>query len=155
MDDTEKTDQFLLAALIDLTMLVAGETKAVVTEVLAKMGLTGPQANAVWQLDPNAAAPSMRELALKLRCDPSTVTSMADSLETKKLITRRIDPHNRRVKIICLSAKGRLIRQKLVDAHDHPVAGGPSFQGRKAATLQAVVKSGQTKSYSRRLVSGR
>ncbi|MFD5629176.1 hypothetical protein [Streptomyces sp. NPDC127072] len=42
-------------------------------------------ADALWQLDPDAPAPSIRQMAARLQCDPSTVTFLADRLMTKAM----------------------------------------------------------------------
>jgi DNA-binding MarR family transcriptional regulator len=115
MTEKERTGPDLLAALADMTMLAADDTNAMAGEICTGLGLTGPEATLLWQLDPAAAPPSMREMAATLRRDPSTITSLVDGLEAKKLITRRLDPLNRRVKTLVLSAKGRTIRQRLIE----------------------------------------
>lgn len=102
--------------LIDLTMGLAGRTNALITEVLAELDLTHALANAIWQLGGARTPPSMRELAHDLRCDPSTVTFLADRLEQRGLVTRTIDPTNRRIKILALTDSGHLARRRLVEA---------------------------------------
>ncbi|MET8005043.1 MarR family winged helix-turn-helix transcriptional regulator [Nonomuraea glycinis] len=102
--------------LIDLTMGLAGRTNALITEVLAELDLTHALANAIWQLGGARTPPSMRELAHDLRCDPSTVTFLADRLEQRGLVTRTIDPTNRRIKILALTDNGHLARRRLVEA---------------------------------------
>ena len=89
--------------LIDLTLSLAERTHALITEVLAELDLTHALANAIWQLGGTRTPPSMRELARSLRCDPSTVTFLADRLEQRGLVTRTVDPANRRVKILALT----------------------------------------------------
>jgi MarR family transcriptional regulator, organic hydroperoxide resistance regulator len=115
MTEKERMGHDLLAALLDMTLITADETRAVVAELLTRLGLTGSEAGLLWQLDPSASAPSMRQMASRLRRDPSTVTSLVDGLETKKLITRRLDPLNRRVKTLALTTKGRAVRQRLTE----------------------------------------
>ncbi|MEV5897425.1 MarR family winged helix-turn-helix transcriptional regulator [Nonomuraea fuscirosea] len=102
--------------LIDLTMGLAGRTQALITEVLAELDLTHALANAIWQLGGARTPPSMRELAHDLRCDPSTVTFLADRLEQRGLVTRTVDPTNRRIKILALTDSGHLARRRLVEA---------------------------------------
>jgi MarR family transcriptional regulator, organic hydroperoxide resistance regulator len=102
--------------LVALTFGVADRTNALIADVLAELDLTTSLANALWQLDPEATAPSMRELAATLRCDPSTVTFLADRLEERKLVNRHVDAGNRRVKTLVLTPKGREARRRLVHA---------------------------------------
>ena len=105
----------LVYALVDLTLGLADRTQAVITDVLAELGLTQALADALWQLDPAAPLPSLRALADRLRCDPSTVTFLADRLEAGHFATRHVDPTNRRVKILRLTPHGRRARRRLVD----------------------------------------
>ncbi|MFI7452915.1 MarR family winged helix-turn-helix transcriptional regulator [Nonomuraea sp. NPDC049714] len=102
--------------LIDLTLGLAERTHALITEVLAELDLTHALANAIWQLGGTRTPPSMRELARGLRCDPSTVTFLADRLEQRGLVTRTVDPTNRRVKILALTDSGHQARRRLVEA---------------------------------------
>jgi len=75
-----------------------------------------PLADALWQLDPAAPPPSMRRLAAGLRCDPSTVTFLADRLLERGLIEVRVDPSDRRRKAVTLTAQGARARQRLLAA---------------------------------------
>jgi len=106
----------LIYALVDLVLGLSDRTLALIADVLRELDLTQPLADALWQLDPRVPAPSMRELAHKLRCDPSTVTFLADRLETKNLAFRQVDPANRRVKTLHLTPIGRKARSTLVTA---------------------------------------
>jgi DNA-binding MarR family transcriptional regulator len=114
----------LIYALSELTFELANETNAVVGEVLAQLDLTAPLANALWHLDPSAPALPMRDLASRLNCDPSTVTFLADRLEERGLLQRRVDPKNRRVKLLVLTTKGQRARGALVErmATGSPIA---------------------------------
>lgn len=112
--DPKPTRQALLYALLDLTFDVAAENRALIADVLAKLDLTPKQAHVLWQIDPDAPAPAMRVLAAALHCDPSTLTFLADRLEKRALLTRQVDPTNRRVKTLVLTPAGRKVRQRLV-----------------------------------------
>lgn len=115
MDD-ELSGEALVYALLDLTLGLADRTQALITDVLTELDLSQALADALWHLDPAAPLPSLRALATRLRCDPSTVTFLADRLEAKHLATRRADPTNRRVKTLHLTPRGRRARRRLVDA---------------------------------------
>ncbi len=115
MDD-ELSGEPLIYALLDLTLGLADRTQALIADVLAELDLTQALADALWHLDPAAPLPSLRALATRLRCDPSTVTFLADRLEARRFATRRVDPTNRRVKTLHLTARGRRARRRLVDA---------------------------------------
>jgi len=105
--------------------------------VLRELGLTHALANAVWLLDPDSNAPSMRELAGMLKCDPSTVTALADRLEQRDLVTRNVDPGNRRTKTLALTGKGRIVRDQLVSAMStrSPIARLSKSEQRQLLTL--------------------
>src|SRR3982074_2464732 len=53
-----------------------------------------------------------REAALQLGYDPSNITALADVLEAKGLLERRLDSSDRRVKTLARTAEGeRLVRE--------------------------------------------
>jgi MarR family transcriptional regulator, organic hydroperoxide resistance regulator len=104
----------IVYALVELTFEMADQTNAAVDQTLADLDLTHALANALWRLAPEAARFSMKDLAQSLRCDPSTVTFLADRLEEKGLVTRRINPLNRRVRMLELTSKGRSVRLRLI-----------------------------------------
>ena len=56
---------------------------------------------------------SMRELAARLRCDPSNITGLIDRLEARGLVERQPHPADRRVKYLALTAAGRDLRERL------------------------------------------
>ena len=111
-----RTDEDLVYGLLDLGFALADRSNELVADVLRELGLTVRLANALWKLDPGAPAPSMREVAAGLRCDPSTVTFLADRLEERGLAERRANPANRRSNTLVLTPKGVRVRQRLVEA---------------------------------------
>ncbi len=64
---------------------------------------------------------SMGALAELLDCDASTVTSLADRLERLELVERRLDPSDRRVKILGLTPSGEALRQAMDTSVVHEV----------------------------------
>lgn len=110
----KRTNIELIGNLVDVTFATAARTNALVAQKLGELGLTVPLANALWVIRPEAASPTMREVAAALHCDPSTMTFVADRLEDKGLIARRVDPSNRRVKFLELTDAGRDTRQQLL-----------------------------------------
>jgi len=64
----------------------------------------------------------MREMAAALNCDPSSVTFLVDRLAERGLIERVLDPRDRRVKRLGLTAEGHRARCTLVASM---VAGSP------------------------------
>jgi len=77
------------------------------------LGLTPPGARALLQLNPDAPMPT-RSLAERLSCDPSNVTSFVDRLEESGLVMRRVEPHDRRIKTLVMTEKGKRLRQTML-----------------------------------------
>ncbi|MCY1143078.1 MarR family transcriptional regulator [Actinoplanes sp. Pm04-4] len=110
------TDESLTYRLLRLVHAMDDATNDGIRDVMAELGLTHALADALWQLDPDAQPPTMREMATRLRCDPSTVTFLADRLEQLSFVSRAPAPHDRRTKVLALTAAGRNARQRLVKA---------------------------------------
>src|SRR3954452_19538309 len=55
----------------------------------------------------------MGELAKALSCDNSNVTWITDRLEERGLVTRTPAPHDRRVRLLVLTPKGRRLRKEI------------------------------------------
>ena len=56
---------------------------------------------------------AMGELAKQLACDNSNVTWITDRLEERGLVTRTQAPHDRRVRLLVLTPKGRRLREEI------------------------------------------
>lgn len=84
-------------------------------EVAGEFDLTPMAVNALWYSGIGDSAPSMRELAQRVRADPSRMTAVADELEARGLLERRTDPTNRRVKLLVLTPAGATLRRSLVE----------------------------------------
>lgn len=76
------------------------------------LGLTPAVARTLLQLEPGTPIPT-RELAERLCCDPSNVTSFVDRLEESGLVERRVDPGDRRVKTLAMTSAGRRVRKQM------------------------------------------
>ena len=61
-----------------------------------------------------------REAALQLGYDPSNITALADALEAKGLVERRLDPSDRRVKTLARTAEGERLVRELDESLSHP-----------------------------------
>ena len=113
---TPEAPQDVVYALVELTFALADQTRSAIDKLLVELDLTHVLANALWRAGAEETRLSMSALATNLRCDPSTVTFLADRLEEKGLVERRVDPSNRRVKILELTPKGWDVRERLVRA---------------------------------------
>jgi MarR family transcriptional regulator, organic hydroperoxide resistance regulator len=102
--------------LLRLVHAMDAATNAEIHDVLGGLQLTHALADALWQLDPAAPAPAMRQMAARLHCDPSTVTFLADRLDQLGYVTRAPAPGDRRTKVLQLTESGRAARARLVEA---------------------------------------
>ncbi|HEV7616337.1 MAG TPA: MarR family transcriptional regulator [Solirubrobacterales bacterium] len=84
-----------------------------------QLGLRPPAFGALRALD---RPRTMSEIATVLHCDNSNVTGIVDGLEEKGLVTREPAAHDRRVKLISLTAEGRRVRTRLIRAVEKPPA---------------------------------
>ncbi|MBU3065149.1 MarR family transcriptional regulator [Nocardia sp. NEAU-G5] len=112
MTECGGAEEALVYGVLDLVYTVAEQIDALLADTVGELGLTAVMAKTLWAIEPSAT-PSMRQLAADLSCDPSTVTFLADRLQEKGLITREIDPANRRAKIVSLTERGLEIRRRL------------------------------------------
>lgn len=130
----QATGATLPCAILGLLFDVTGHIKTTFADLLAELDLTQPLAIALWQLDPQASPLSLKELAARLACDPSTVTFLAARLESRGLANREVDPANRRVKTLMLTAHGQRVRTRMVTT-----MGNQSGVGRLTADEQRML----------------
>ncbi len=83
-------------------------------EALGRLGLTESSGGAVWALDPDAPAPTVRELARRLNCDPSNASLVSAKLEGGGLVERRPHPTDGRARVLHLTKRGRELRARLL-----------------------------------------
>src|SRR3954464_6512726 len=79
---------------------------------VAEVDLAPAQARALHELDLERPI-SMRELAERLKSDPSNVTGLIDRLEARGLVERRSHPSDRRIKGLALTSAGAKLRVRL------------------------------------------
>jgi len=82
--------------------------------VASEFELSPPQVRALAVLDPDRPVP-MSELAEALHCDNSNVTGIVDRLEDRGLVERRSATHDRRVKMLAVTARGADVREQLAE----------------------------------------
>ena len=78
-------------------------------QAAAEHSLTGAQARVLGLLSLEPLP--MRQVAQKLKCEPSNVTGIVDRLEARGLVERRPDPADRRVKLAAADGGGRATRR--------------------------------------------
>ncbi len=93
----------------------AQELWALVVEFLADWEARMNEAAGAADLSPVAAwALVQKELAARLRCNPSTVVDPTDRLEESGLVIRQAQPTDRRINFLTITPRGRQVRQTLV-----------------------------------------
>lgn len=94
-----------------LLWLLVDHVSGVLRERVEAFGLSMPQAIALRYLEQPCA---MRSLARAMRCDASNLTGIADRLEERGLAERRLDPRDRRVKLLVLTPAGLQVRTAIL-----------------------------------------
>jgi MarR family transcriptional regulator, organic hydroperoxide resistance regulator len=113
-------------------------TKSWWVALCAEFDLTPAQGQALKVLDPERPIP-MSTLAEALFCDASNVTGIVDKLESRGLIARQGTDHDRRVKHLAVTDRGRRIREKLIAAVMTPPAAVVALPGDVKSRLTEVL----------------
>lgn len=127
--DPERTGE-----MIRILLGLADAARAVVTEVLAEFDVTASAAGVLWALAPGGEPATLREIAGRLRCDPSTVSLTADKLEGLGLVVRRPHPKDGRKRTLVLTDRGC----DLWDAIGARLHGARLFAGLDASEQDAL-----------------
>ena len=80
---------------------------------LETLGLTYSQAKLLWRLEVGDKL-SLKELARRCGVDPSNLAGVVDQLTERKLVLSRPATHDKRVRVIRLTADGVRLRRRLV-----------------------------------------
>ena len=80
--------------------------------IAGEFDLSPMQAMVLHRLEPGMPI-AMHALADELSCDASNVTGIVDRLEARGLLERRSDEHDRRVKMLVVTAEGVELRDAL------------------------------------------
>ena len=81
-----------------------------------------------------------RQLAARLGCDNSYVTSLVNALEQRGLATRRQHPTDRRIKVIELTDEGRRLTQRTQLADTTPPASFANLSTAEIKTLRDLLR---------------
>jgi DNA-binding MarR family transcriptional regulator len=87
---------------------------AATVRVFEEFEISESLATLLWSLNPTKPPVSMRELARKLRCDPSNVTLLGDRLEKMGLVERVAYPGDGRVRTLVLTEAGLRLWEEFV-----------------------------------------
>jgi DNA-binding MarR family transcriptional regulator len=135
VDNADKPDEFW-PTLVEFLFA----TKSWWVALCAEFDLTPAQGQALKVLDPARPVP-MSTLAEALFCDASNVTGIVDKLESRGLIARQGTDHDRRVKHLAVTERGRRIRDKLVAALMTPPAAVADLPGDVKTRLTEVLRA--------------
>jgi MarR family transcriptional regulator, organic hydroperoxide resistance regulator len=80
---------------------------------LETLGLTYSQAKLLWRLEVGDT-PSLKELAKRCGVDPSNLGGVVDQLTERGLVLSRPAAHDKRIRVIRLTAEGVRLRRRLV-----------------------------------------
>jgi len=82
----------------------------------------------------------MGEIAKRLACDSSNVTWITDRLEERGLVERQAAPHDRRVKLLVLTPKGRRLRHRIEKRLAEPPPPITALSREDQRTLREVLR---------------
>jgi DNA-binding MarR family transcriptional regulator len=83
--------------------------------------------------------PSMRELAVAMRCDASWVTSLVDALEAPGLAARVVSPTDRRVKRVQITENGIEAKARAMDVLAQPPKAIEKLSAAEVKTLATIL----------------
>lgn len=113
--------------------------EARMNEASGAAGLSPVSAWALVQLDPEQPI-SQKELAKRLRCNPSTVVDPTDRLEEAGFVIRRAKPADRRVNVLVVTPKGAAARKRLIARLLQPPAAFSKLTAKEQARLREVLQ---------------
>jgi DNA-binding MarR family transcriptional regulator len=87
---------------------------------------------------------SQKELATRLRCNPSTVVDPTDRLERCGLVVRQANPADRRVNALVVTPKGTQVRDELIHRLFDPPEAFRRLPARDQARLRDVLLAAVT-----------
>ena len=93
---------------------VSRSVDQLLSTALDGLGLTESAGAALWVLGPDQPAPTVRDLALTLGCDPSNASLVSAKLEQSGLLERRPHPTDGRARVLSLTAHGRELHARLI-----------------------------------------
>lgn len=119
---TTRADTDLTRDVLEHVHGLVEQFKGYAQELAAEYGLSLSQLDALKSLGGEPC--SQRELASNLHFDASNVTDIVDRLEARGIVSRVVDPNDRRVRRLVLTAEGQAIRRKVLArvVDDSPVA---------------------------------
>jgi DNA-binding MarR family transcriptional regulator len=108
--------------------------------ICGELDLTPMQGHALRLLEPDHPV-AMSALADALTCDASNVTGLIDKLESRGLIVRQNAEHDRRIKMLAVTAKGRALRERLTARIMEPPAAVLALPAEDRRRLGEVIRA--------------
>ncbi len=108
-------------------------------DAAAGAGLSPVSAWALVQLDPEHPI-SQKELAARLKCNPSTVVDPTDRLEEAGMVVRQAKVADRRVNVLVVTPRGARVRDELIGRLFEPPAAFRRLPARDQARLRDVMR---------------
>jgi len=109
------------------------------SSLAAELDLSPVQASVLKELEPGTPV-AMHALADALACDASNVTGIVDRLEARGLLERRESPHDRRVRMLMVTERGREVRASLLGRLRRPPQEIASLSRADQRTLARILK---------------
>ena len=109
----DRADVERKAEIVRVLVEVAHSADAVVAQALDEFRVPASVAGTLWALAPGTEPPTMREVAARLHCDPSTVSLAADRLQAVGLVARRPHPSDGRKRTLVLTERGHELWETL------------------------------------------
>jgi DNA-binding MarR family transcriptional regulator len=118
--ETRLTDEHhqalkLWLRLLSCANLVEAEIRS---RLRAEFGITLPRFDLLAQLERHPAGLKMSELSRRLMVSGGNVTGLTDQLEQEGLVTRAVDPGDRRAYTIKLTPSGRTLFVRMAAVHE-------------------------------------
>ena len=110
---TRAADVERKAEIVRVLVEVGNAADAAMAQVLNESGVPTSVASTLWALAPGTEPPTMRDLAARLRCDPSTVSLAADKLQSMGLVARQPHPTDGRKRTLALTEQGHALWEEL------------------------------------------
>jgi DNA-binding MarR family transcriptional regulator len=98
---------------LELVVLLSDD----MTQALGSLGLTRSRAHLLWELRQRGPV-SQRVLADSLKVTPRAVTGLVDALVASGLVTRELDPSDRRAALVTFTARGETLIAQLEREHE-------------------------------------
>jgi MarR family transcriptional regulator, organic hydroperoxide resistance regulator len=106
-EDKNALDREILDTLTGVSKRLASSGQV----IAAICGVSPSDLQALFKLDDDI---TMKELAQRMGCDSSYVTTVADSLEKQGLIRREPGQHDRRIKKLVLTSDGLAAKERML-----------------------------------------